>query len=162
MRVLVSVLVSASLLAVGQAFLPPRGLTAPPIFADQVLEANLPVPPRIHDLLDHACNDCHSNNTRWPWYGKVLEGSVNRGRQMLNFSKWAVQGGQNPAVAVGKLIDACDAVKSRSMPPVWYVLLHPSATLSQSDIDAFCFWSTGQIHHIRARNSALHLTPPAL
>ena len=42
-----------------------------------------------------ACFDCHTNETRWPLYARVAPGSwllardVHKGRNHLNFSKWA-------------------------------------------------------------------------
>ena len=27
-----------------------------------------PVPDDVKSILEKACNDCHSNNTRYPWY----------------------------------------------------------------------------------------------
>ena len=30
-----------------------------------------PVPANVQALLKRACYDCHSNNTRYPWYAEV-------------------------------------------------------------------------------------------
>ena len=46
-------------------------------------------------ILDRACRDCHSNETRWPWYSNVAPVSwfvidhVNHGRSHFNYSAWA-------------------------------------------------------------------------
>ena len=48
----------------------------------------------IMKVFRNACFNCHSNETEWPWYGKVAPFSwlvardVNRGREALNFSTW--------------------------------------------------------------------------
>jgi hypothetical protein len=49
----------------------------------------------VMKLFRNACFDCHSNETVWPWYGKVAPFSwlvardVNKGREALNFSNWS-------------------------------------------------------------------------
>ena len=51
-------------------------------------------PQPMMDLLRRSCFDCHSNETVWPWYGKVapfawfVASDVNSGREKLNFSTW--------------------------------------------------------------------------
>ena len=58
------------------------------------LKEDLAAPPHIKTLLRRACYDCHSNETRWPWYTYIAPVSwlilhdVERGRQELNFSEW--------------------------------------------------------------------------
>jgi hypothetical protein len=50
--------------------------------------------PEVGAILDRACKDCHSNQTRVPWYGHVAPVSwmvsqhVNQLREILNFSDW--------------------------------------------------------------------------
>jgi hypothetical protein len=52
------------------------------------------LPDEVTQVFERACQDCHSNNTHWPWYAKVtpvsflVAGDVNRGRQFLNLSQW--------------------------------------------------------------------------
>jgi hypothetical protein len=75
-----------------------------------------------------ACYDCHSNETKWPWYSHVapmswlVQRDVERGRAELNFSEWE-----------GDADDAADAVEDGSMPPRNYTLLHPDARLSAEE-----------------------------
>lgn len=53
----------------------------------------LPAPPEVQAFLDRSCMDCHSNETRWPWYAYVASGSwllaydVAEGREQLNLSR---------------------------------------------------------------------------
>ena len=50
--------------------------------------------PEVETILRRACYDCHSNETRWPWYARVapisflLWRDVKEGRKELNFSIW--------------------------------------------------------------------------
>lgn len=79
-------------------------------------------------LAEHACFDCHSNQTRWPWYGRIAPFSwvvahhVSEGRALLDFS--------DPARSRVTASRVAHAVTSRTMPPVYYSLVHPDARLS--------------------------------
>ena len=48
---------------------PPR--TNPPVAPGHDLLATNPPPPEIAALLHNACYDCHSDETRWPWYSHI-------------------------------------------------------------------------------------------
>ena len=49
---------------------------------------------KIMEIFQVACYDCHSNETKWPWYSNIAPFSwiiadhVNVGRRALNFSTW--------------------------------------------------------------------------
>ncbi len=83
-----------------------------------------------------SCFDCHSNQTNWKWYSNIAPASwliqrdVNGGRATLNFSEW----NRPQDTGVG---DISEAVRSGSMPPWFYVVLHPNASLSKHDQEAF-------------------------
>src|SRR5688572_4490999 len=50
--------------------------------------------PRTRELAVGACFDCHSDQTVWPWYGRVapfswlMQHDVEEGREHLNFSRF--------------------------------------------------------------------------
>ena len=52
-------------------------------------------PKSIEGVLVNACYDCHSNNTKYPWYNNIapvnywLADHVDHGKGHLNFSEWA-------------------------------------------------------------------------
>ncbi|MFN2502870.1 MAG: heme-binding domain-containing protein [Acidimicrobiales bacterium] len=77
-----------------------------------------------------ACYDCHSNETKWPWYSHVaprswlVQRDVENGRRELNFSNWD---GDNDSD------DLVEAVGDGSMPPRNYRLLRPDARLSDAE-----------------------------
>ncbi|MCC6826019.1 MAG: heme-binding domain-containing protein, partial [Acidobacteria bacterium] len=43
----------------------------PPINEGETMEAAVSVPPEISSILSRSCNDCHSNNTVYPWYSYI-------------------------------------------------------------------------------------------
>lgn len=55
--------------------------------------------PQTQALAERACYDCHSNQTKWPWYSNVapvswvLAHNVKEGRTKLNFSEWGLNNG---------------------------------------------------------------------
>src|SRR5687768_11620203 len=67
--------------------------TNPPVAAGASLLTK--TPPHITALVDRSCRDCHSSETRWPWYSHVAPMSwlvadhVNHGREHFNYSKWS-------------------------------------------------------------------------
>ena len=126
---------------------PPRN---PPVERERSIETALTVPPRVRDILRRACYDCHSSETRWPWYARMspiagrIENDVTRGRAFMNFSEWKTSAGASRARSAATLTAACFAVQSGLMPKSPYPYLHPEARLSRSDIDSFCAWTREQ------------------
>lgn len=87
--------------------------------------------PRTRELAKRACFDCHSNETRWPWYAKVapmswaMQRDVDAGRAVMNFSEWNRR--FDLSMASGQ------QVLAREMPPRSYKLLHGDARLTQAE-----------------------------
>src|SRR6201988_749106 len=69
--------------------------TNPTIHQAQTIAAHTQMTEPVGKIFERACNDCHSNNTAWPWYTNVAPVSwwvidhVNHGRSHLNYSEWA-------------------------------------------------------------------------
>ena len=95
-------------------------------------------------ILNRACMDCHSSNTRLPWYSHVAPVSwllirdVSRGRAKLDFSQ------QSGELSANQREEICDAVSDRSMPLPAYTLMHRSAKLSSGEIDQVCDWASAR------------------
>ena len=51
------------------------------------------MPDDVKTILRTACNNCHSNETSYPWYANIepvswwIQGHINNGRGNLNYSK---------------------------------------------------------------------------
>ena len=122
-----------------QLYRPAR--TNPPTEQSRTLDARVAVPAETAAVLKRACRDCHSHDTRWPWYSNVAPVSwfviddVNHGRSHFNYSDWA----KYPPDEAGRLLEkACELTRKGEMPLSIYVPMHPDARLSQADIDAVC------------------------
>ena len=135
-----------ALVVVIQAYRPAH--VNPPLDATRTLEAAVRVPAPVEQILARSCNDCHSDQTRWPWYSNVapiswvISSHVINGRRHLNFSEWLRDDVDDPAEYTRqKLVSACRELKLGRMPLFSYEILHPEARLSAGEIQAFCDWS---------------------
>ena len=45
--------------------------TNPPTDQTRTLIAAMHLPDDVRRVMDRACRDCHSHETRWPWYSNV-------------------------------------------------------------------------------------------
>jgi len=102
--------------------------------------------PEVKQILATACYDCHSNQTRYPWYSEVqpvawwLANHINDGKRHLNFSEF---GTYTTKRKMKKLEEICDEVKDHGMPLKSYLLVHRDAKLTDAQIAALCQWAQG-------------------
>jgi hypothetical protein len=121
---------------------PPR--TNPSTNPDRTLDAHVLVTPEARAIIDRACRDCHSNDTRWPWYSNVAPVSwfvvdhVNHGRRHFNYSDWAQYA---PEDAERILMNTCAFARKETMPMPSYLVMHDEARLSDPDVTALCDWT---------------------
>jgi hypothetical protein len=119
----------------------------PPIIGSDTLQSSTEVPKDVAQVLSRSCNDCHSNETRYPWYSKItpfnwfLADHIDVGRHELNFSEWNTYTTQKKA---HKLEELCEQVEQRSMPLPSYLWIHRDASLSQGERELLCSWSKAE------------------
>ncbi len=81
-------------------------------------------------LIRNGCYDCHSNETKYPWYTNIqpvawfMQNHIDEGRVNLNFSTFATY---EPRRQARKLMEAAELVESGEMPLESYILGHPEA-----------------------------------
>ncbi len=89
--------------------------------------------PQTRAFAQQACFDCHSNETKWPWYSNVAPVSwaiadhVIEGREHLNFSEYPW----------GETEETAEEVMEGEMPLWNYLLLHPEAQFTETETEAF-------------------------
>ncbi|HEX5330741.1 heme-binding domain-containing protein [Sulfuricurvum sp.] len=87
---------------------------------------------RTKELFNRACADCHSNETKYPWYSNIAPVSwlvahdIEEGREKLNVSMLGVQ-------PKNKVRDAAEEVEEGEMPIPPYLITHPEARLSDAE-----------------------------
>ncbi len=87
---------------------------------------------KTRTLFMHSCADCHSNETKWPWYSHVapiswlVQHDVDEGREHFNVSNWLHQ-------KKNKGDEAAEEVREGDMPPLVYLPAHPEARLTPTE-----------------------------
>ncbi len=125
-----------------QLYRPDR--TNPPIVQAETLEATTLVPENVRAILKRSCNDCHSNETVYPWYSDVAPMSwglafhVEEGRLEMNYSVWNTYSAKKKR---HKFDETCEQVTSGAMPHNQYLWLHSESQLSEEDKKILCDWA---------------------
>jgi hypothetical protein len=131
---------------------PPR--TNPPIVHD-LLATNAP-PAEIAALLHAACYDCHSSETRWPWYSRVapmswlIANDVKDGRKDLNLSDWP---STDPRRAARKLENMSEKIGYGEMPPKKYTAIHADARFTDSQRKELTDWLDAEATRLKASSA---------
>lgn len=101
------------------------------------------VPQNVKAILTQSCYDCHSNNTRYPWYSRIQPGAwymarhIKKGKEELNFSTF---GDYSARKQRNKFRAMAGQVKDGEMPLSSYTLIHRNAVLSQQDKQVLVNW----------------------
>jgi len=134
-----------------QFFQPAR--TNPPVAAGRDLIAVTTPPPPVAALLRAACYDCHSHETRWPWYDRIspvswwVAGHIKDGRKHLNFSDWPPA---DPRRAKKKLNQIAEEVTEGGMPLPSYTWIHAPARLTAADKQLLADWAEAEAAKIKS------------
>jgi hypothetical protein len=111
-----------------------------------VLASNAP-PPSVAASLKNACYDCHSFETKWPWYSYVAPVSwyvardINAARASLNFSDWPHD---DPRRARKRWGHIADEVENGEMPLPNYARIHGEAQLDARQRAELIKWASQQ------------------
>jgi Haem-binding domain len=110
------------------------------------------IPPSVVGVIAHACVNCHSEKTQWPWYSRVapvswlVENDVKHAREHLNLSRWD----DLQQVDQRMLLTAmATVIENHEMPPHKYVVLHPEAKLSADDAVRVIEWTRAERRRLR-------------
>jgi hypothetical protein len=118
--------------------------TNPQIVQAETLESSVQVPGDISLIMERSCNDCHTSQTRYPWYSNIspfswfLANHIADGRRQLNFSIWNTYTDKKKS---HRLDDICEQLEAKEMPLPSYLWIHRDAVLSDSDSKALCDWA---------------------
>jgi len=124
------------------------------------ISTKYPVPDSLQAILKVACYDCHSNNTRYPWYAEIqpvawwLNNHIKDGKRGLNFSEFT---SYRIKKQFHRLDDINKQVKKNEMPLSSYTLIHTDAKLTEGQKLAIAAWATSIRDSIKA-----HYPPDSL
>jgi hypothetical protein len=106
-------------------------LTNPPVTAE------LQAPEEVKQVLRNSCYSCHSNETKLPWFDKIVPAywlvtaDVKEARKHLNFSEI----GKLPAAQQkGFLFEAVNMIQMGAMPLPSYLKVHPNAAVTPEQL----------------------------
>ena len=114
--------------------------------------ANMPID--VSEIFARACQDCHSNQTVWPWYSRVppmsmlIAKDVDEGRAFMNISNWSTY---SKGRKRGYLASIASAAATGEMPPRRYTLIHGEARLSDADRKKIADWAAAEMARLSHR-----------
>jgi hypothetical protein len=114
--------------------------TNPPV------SAPVPMPKDVETALRRACFDCHSHETRWPWYARVAPASwkvardVREARAHLNFSTFDDTGSREK---IERWKATWKQVDEGRMAPWYYTPVHERAELTDTERRRVRIWALG-------------------
>jgi len=103
------------------------------------------IPDKILDVFKNSCYDCHSNDTRYPWYvniqpmGWFMANHIKKGKTNLNFSEFGTYSKRKQA---NKLRAISKSVNDGSMPISSYTIMHTDAKLSEENKKLITEWTS--------------------
>ncbi len=115
------------------------------------------VPDNVHTILNKACNDCHSNNTRYPWYNNIqpvawwLDNHVQDGKRGLNFNEFTTY---RISKQYHRMDDVIHEVKEGDMPLGSYTLIHTDARLTDQEKATLTDWANSIRSAMKAKYPA--------
>jgi len=111
--------------------------------SDQSMIRLYHTPDSIHQILRQSRMNCHSNNTRYPWYANVqplgwwLDYHIRKGKEELNLDEFA---GYSDRRRISKLRSMKDQVGDGIMPLRSYRWIHREARLSDAQKAVLTDW----------------------
>lgn len=97
----------------------------------------------IKTILKASCYDCHSNETKYPWYTNFaplswwIKHHIDEGRDELNFSEW---GTFKEKRKHHKLEECIELVEENEMPLSSYLITHSEAKISSENKALLLEW----------------------
>ena len=149
-------LLLAGLLVLIQFFRPAKNLSDDQLYH---ISKKYDVPEDVSAILATACNDCHSNLTRYPWYAEIqpvawwLDHHVTDGKKHLNLSAFT---NRKIAIQNHKLEEIVEMTESHEMPLKSYTWLglHSEAKLSDAQRQRLIGWAKAQMDTLKANYPA--------
>ncbi len=127
------------------------GETGGPNAIDKVVTVN----PQVAQILATSCFDCHSNNTKYPWYSAIqpfrfiMDKHVVDGKDELNFSEFK---SYTKKRKLHKLDEVVEMLDNDEMPLKSYTIIHGNAKLSIEQKEQLKQWVKTAQQEIKAVN----------
>jgi cytochrome c len=106
------------------------------------------IPVEVKSVLRQKCADCHSAQTRWPWYGRfapvswLMESDITEAQEQMNLSRWESLPDEEILTLRAEI---AGVARAHVMPPVQYRLAHRDVTVTEDDIKLLRDWARGDV-----------------
>ncbi|WKS95490.1 heme-binding domain-containing protein [Riemerella columbina] len=120
-------------------------------------------PESTAQLIRNACYDCHSNESRYPWYTKIqpvgwfVKDHIEEGRKHLNFSTFATYEAKRQA---HKLDECVEELEKGGMPLESYLLMHQEAKLTEEQKQELINYFRKEAKNTRLINAIFDVVTP--
>lgn len=106
------------------------------------------IPVEVRSVLRQKCADCHSTETRWPWYGRfapaswLMESDITEAQEQMNLSQWE----SLPDEEIRTLrAEIAGVARAHIMPPLQYRVAHRDVAVTEDDVKVLRDWAQGNV-----------------
>lgn len=115
---------------------------------------NFTVPADVKTILEKACNDCHSNNSNYPWYANLqpvhwwMEKHIKDGKKHLNYDEYT---NRPIRYQYHKMEETIEMIKEGEMPLNSYTWTHKDAKLSEEEKTKLISWAESVMDNMKSK-----------
>lgn len=112
------------------------------------------IPADVKNILAKACNDCHSNNTRYPWYSKFQpfhwwhNDHITSGKREINFDEYT---NRSLRYQYHKMEETIEMIEDGKMPIKSYKWTHKDARLTDEQKNKIIAWANSILDTMKAK-----------
>lgn len=112
------------------------------------------IPADVKTILAKACNDCHSNNSKYPWYANIqpvhwwLNKHIVNGKKGINFDEYSHK---SLRYQFHKMEEVTEMVKEKKMPLNSYTWTHKDARLTEDERNKLLDWAASIMDTMKAK-----------
>lgn len=106
------------------------------------------IPVEVKSVLRQKCADCHSTQTRWPWYSHfapvswLMESDITEAQEQMNLSQW--ESLPNEEILTMRA-EIAGVTRAQHMPPWQYRVAHSDVAITDDDVKLLRDWARGDI-----------------
>lgn len=132
------------LIIVGMQFIRPDRNESEGVVTANDISQQYHIPAEVRDILKRSCNDCHTNNTIYPWYTNIqpvgwwMQEHVEDGKRNLNFNEFGTYKPKDQDHVMEEIIEV---IEKNEMPLNSYLWMHGEAKLSGEDKAILIDWA---------------------
>ncbi len=134
-------------------FFRPKKNTFEGVSANDITKAYA-VPTNVMASLKTSCYDCHTNNTKYPWYSHIqpvawwLADHIEEGKKEINFNEFAAY---SPRRQYKKFKEINDQLEEDEMPLKSYTIIHGDAKLSKEQKIEIYNWTNAMMDSMKVK-----------